>query len=440
MKNAARSLAALLLLVGALGMAFTGAPLYARLTYLAFFLLIFSWLWTYFSLRGLRIRRRARSLRASVGDIFEETFEIENNTFLPRLWLEIRNQSALPNAAGSRLLTGLGGRQKRNYLARTWLTRRGAYLLGPTRLASGDSFGLFTVQRTFPAADSLLVLPLILPVADFPSPAGLLPGGRFLHQKAAEITPHASGVREYAAGDPLKRIHWPNTARRGKLMVKEFENDPQAEIWLLLDAQARWQAEQADDAPKVWHDWMFSRRPEVSLPPSTLEYGVSLTASLAHLFLRQRRAVGLMTEAPVFTVIRAERSQRQEEKILETLAFVRGEGRLPLVSLVEAQAAQISPGASAVLISPCGDESLLLAAETLLRRGIHPLVLHLMAHSFGGPPGGDMIFERLLARGIPAIKIFRGDNLTDLLTRFSQEQRFLSSNPAQTSTFWKGDL
>lgn len=432
MQNSARALTLLLLLTGAFGMAFTGAPLYARLTYLSAALLALSWLWTFFSLRGLRLQRRARSLRASVGDIFEETFEIENATRLPRLWLEIRNQSALPNAAGSRLLTGLGPRQKRSYLARTWLTRRGAYPLGPTRLGSGDSFGLFTVQRSFPAADALLVLPLILPLAEFPSPVGMLPGGRFLSQKAAEITPHAASLREYIAGDPLKRIHWPSSARRGKLMVKEFENDPQAETWLMLDAQARWQAEQPDEAPKVWQDWMFSRRPEISLPPATLEYAVSLAATLTHLFTHQRRAVGLMTEAPVFTLLRAERSPRQEEKILETLAFVRGEGRLPLASLVEAQAAQIPPGASAVLISPCGDETLLLAVETLLRRGIRPLVLHLMAHSFGGPPGGAEIFERLLARGVSALKISRGDDLVALLTRFAASQGFQKNQ--------KGDL
>ncbi|NCP88271.1 MAG: hypothetical protein CO094_09780 [Anaerolineae bacterium CG_4_9_14_3_um_filter_57_17] len=419
MPNSARTLVLLLLLIGALGMAFTGAPLYSRLAYLALLVLASSWLWTWLSLRGVGLQRRARTLRASVGDIFEETFEIDNPSRLPRLWLEVCNESTLPQAAGSRLLTGLGGRQKRTYLARTWLTRRGAYPLGPTRLASGDPFGLFTVRRMLPAVDSLLVLPLILPVGDFPSPAGILPGGRARRQKAAEITPHASGLREYAPGDPLKRIHWPSTARRGKLMVKEFEQDPQAEIWLILDAQARWQAEIADNSPKIWQDWMFTRRPELSLPPATLEYAVSLAASLTHLFTRQRRAVGFVTEAPVFTVIRAERSERQEGKILETLAFVRGEGRLPLVSLVEAQSAQIPPGSSVVLITACADESLLLAAETLLRRGQHPLVLHLMAETFGGSSGGEAIYAKLLARGVTACKISRGDNLTEALAHFT---------------------
>jgi len=47
--------------------------------------------------------------------------------------LEVLNQSPLPQAAGSRLLTRIDAHQLRYYSARTLLTRRGAYLLGPTR-------------------------------------------------------------------------------------------------------------------------------------------------------------------------------------------------------------------------------------------------------------------------------------------------------------------
>ena len=50
-------------------------------------------------------------------------------------------------------------------------------------------------------------------------------------------TPQAAGVREYSPGDPLSRVHWPTTVRRDKLMVKEFDEDSQSSVWLLLDAQ-----------------------------------------------------------------------------------------------------------------------------------------------------------------------------------------------------------
>ena len=216
MRNTGWILFFILLLVGVLGMTTTGALLYVRLAYMAALLLIGAWIWTASSLRTLQIVRHARSLRASVGDVFEETFELVNPSRLPRLFVEIRNNSTLPSAAGSRILTLIGGKENRTYQARTWLTKRGAYPLGPTTLGSGDPFGFFSVKQTFPSDASLLVLPLIVPIADFPSPAGLLPGGKAIQRKSYEVTPHASGVREYIHGDPLKRIHWASTARRGR--------------------------------------------------------------------------------------------------------------------------------------------------------------------------------------------------------------------------------
>jgi uncharacterized protein (DUF58 family) len=412
----------LLFFISALGMVITGAPVYTRLFALSVLLIGGAWLWTSISLRGLRLTRQARSLRASVGDIFEENFEVQNGSRIPRLWVEVLNQSNLPLAAGSRLLTWIGARNNRTYLARTWLTRRGAFPLGPTTFSSGDPFGLFTVKHTFQAADSLLVLPLIVPIRQFTSPPGLLPGGKAIRQRSLEITPHASGIREYVTGDPLKAIHWPSTARRGEMMVKEFERDPQAEVWLFLDAFMDVQAEKPSEVQQTWQDWMFRRRPELSLPVSTIEYGVTITASLAHYFIEQRRAVGLVTSGPVYTVIPAERSERQESKVLETLAFVNGQGQLSLPSLVDAQSRQMPLGSSAILITPSLSDEVLLAVETLQRRNQRPVVILMMAESFGGKPGGDALAEKLAFRNIPVCKVYCGADLAETLGSFTARQ------------------
>jgi uncharacterized protein (DUF58 family) len=63
-------------------------------------------------------------------------------------------------------------------------------------------------------------------IHSFPLPSGLLSGGEALRRRTHQITPNAAGVRDYAPGDPLNRIHWISTARRRRLMVKEFELDP----------------------------------------------------------------------------------------------------------------------------------------------------------------------------------------------------------------------
>lgn len=423
-----RILTAILLLCGLIGILVGAGEVYARLFYLGVLLGGVSWLWTQFSLGGLQVERRARSLRASVGDVFEEHFELSNDSGLGKLWVELFNDTNLMGSTGSRLMTMVGRRQKRTYIARTWLTRRGGFRLGPTRLTSGDPFGLFRVEKTFPTYDTLVVVPMIYEIGSFVSPPGLLPGGQVIRRKALDVTPHASGVREYVPGDPMKRIHWASTARRGRLIVKEFEQDPQAEVWLFLDAQASVHFEQPHTPPDFSGDgWMFGRRPRFELPPSSLEYAVSASASLAHYFLGQRRAFGLVTSGRAFTVIPAERSERQEGKILETLAFIEAESDLPFAGLLAAQAGQLPQGSSAILVTPTVSSALLGAVDDLQRRHLQPVVVLLMAEAFGGPAGSEKLYSSLLGRKIPVCRLYCGANLAEELSNVSSHSIFQDS-------------
>lgn len=415
-------LASSLLLVGLIGVLVGGSELYSRLFYVGLFWVGLSWIWSRLALMGLRVSRRTRSVRASVGDIFEEHFELINEGRLPKLWVEIANETDMPNAAGSRLMTMIRGKQTRTYLSRTWLIERGGYPLGPTTLTSGDPFGLFRVQRTIPASDTLVVLPMIYSIESFISPPGMLPGGQVIRRKALDITPHAAGVREYLHGDPMKRIHWPLTARRGELIVKEFEQDPQAEIWLFLDAQASVHAEKPYELPiEIAENWMFHERPEFELPPSTMEYGVSIAASLAHYFIIQQRSVGMISDSRSFTVIPAERSERQENKILETLAFLKAQSRYSMAGLVTAQAGHLPQGSSAVLITPTVFPELMLAIDDLQRRNIRPVVILLMAKSFGGEKGSEELYKSLLEYNVPVCRIYCCANLSVELSGFSAQ-------------------
>ncbi len=109
------------------------SQLYYRLSYVWGVLFVTSWLWTIFSLRRVRLVRQARTRRQQVGQVFEERLEILNDARLLRLWIEILDESTLPGSAASRVLTMIGGRQSRSYLAYTWLNSRGLFKLGPTK-------------------------------------------------------------------------------------------------------------------------------------------------------------------------------------------------------------------------------------------------------------------------------------------------------------------
>lgn len=417
-----RILVLIMLVVGGVGTAVTGNVVYVRLLYLSALLIAIAWLTSMFALRGIKVERHARSLRASVGDIFEEHFEISNTSKVPKLWLEVANESSMPYATGSRVLTFLRARQKRIYTARNWLTNRGGFPLGPTTVTSGDLFGIFRVSKSYPPTSSLVVLPMIFPVAEFLSPPGLLPGGKAIRRKSIDITPHAAGIREYVPGDPMKRIHWPTSIRREQLMVKEFEQDPQAEVWLFLDTHKNAHVAKPiedNDTPPI-DDLLLLKRRKVKLAPSTLEYCISITASLAHYFIAQRRAVGLVSAlGRTFKVIPAERSERQEAKILEELAFLQAESTYTLPGLVTAQMGQLPQGSSAILVTPMIWPELLLGVDSLQRRHLRPVVVLLMSQSFGSRANNEDLAQSLNERKVPVCRVYCEADLSETLSSFA---------------------
>lgn len=415
MTTGARIVLVLLLLCVFAG-AITGSQIYYRLSYIWGFLFFGSWLWSKFMLLGVNLVRTPRATRAQVGQIFEERFELNNPGRLPRLWLAVRDSATLPGAQGSRLFPYIEGRRGRTYIARSRLLQRGVYSLGPTSLEGGDPFGLFPVERTLPANESLLVYPMLFELHNFPNPSGIMPGGEALRRRTQQVTPNAAGVRDYYPGDPLNRIHWVSTARRGRLISKEFELDPQAEVWIFLDASHTGQAaipytHDLEEAEDLWR-----KKAQITLPPSTEEYGVSIAASVGRYFLRQGRAVGFVSAGQILSLLPADRGGRQLSKMLEALALLRAEGSLPIRGLVEAEAQNLPRGSTVVIITHSVEEDVALTADLINRRGLRPIMVLLDAASFNGPSGSDRLEAMLNFLKVPTRLIRRGDDLGHVLS------------------------
>lgn len=406
-----------LLLLSLVAGAVTGSTLYYRLSYIWGLILVSSWVISRFSLRSIHVRRKTRFLRSQVGQIFEERYEIQNRGRLPLLWIEVRDESTLPGSHGSHVLTMIGGRESRTYLARTRLTERGVFPLGPTVLESGDLFGLFPAQRNFEEDDSLLVYPMMVDIYNFPNPPGLLPGGEALRRRTAQITSNASGVREYEPGDPLNRIHWVSTARRNRFMTKEFELDPLAEVWLFVDGSSAvhtsiQQPRTEFDPRDVWRKKFVFK-----LPPATIEYAVTIAASLARFYLARGRSLGLACSGASLQVLPSDRGGRQLGKILETLALFKADGQLPLQVLVEAQARHLPRGSTTVVITPNTSDSVFGTVDLLLRRGLRPVVVLIDQASFGADRNAKTLAHTLQSLGVPVCQVMQGDDLTMTLSQ-----------------------
>lgn len=389
---------------------------YQRLAAIIGLILLLSWLWAGLSIRRVSVQRIARVFRMQLGQLFEERFEITNQSNWVRVWFELEDASGLPGNAGSRVLSMIGPRRSRSYVTRTMLLRRGAFDLGPTIVSSGDPFGLFLFKSTFPATRKLEVLPYFVALNSFYTPVGLLAGGQALRKKTTEVTPYAAGVREYAPGDSLNRIHWKSTARRDQIMVKEFEQDPQADVWIFLDGYSSVHsgslvASNFDIDPF----WMWTEHQKVTIPPHTFEYAVSSAASIAAHYIRQGRSVGFVCAGQTFEVLPASRGERQLSKILETLAFIDCKGQLPIEAVIQSQASQLTRGSTAVLVTTSAANALIITVDDLQHRETRPIVVIVESESFGGLGSTADITTELISRRIPVKQVKLNSDLKESL-------------------------
>src|SRR5690606_13040334 len=92
--------------------------------------------------------------------------------------------------------------------------------------------GLFVKARALAVEDELVVLPAVRPIA--------LPAwrGRRQGEAATRVVGRRGeffGLREYREGDDRRAIHWRSSARAGRLLVREAEEEAQRRIAVVLD-------------------------------------------------------------------------------------------------------------------------------------------------------------------------------------------------------------
>jgi uncharacterized protein (DUF58 family) len=323
-----------------------------------------SFVWTLSLARHLFLERKIRYGWAQVGDQLEEHFTVINDSFLPGLWLEVEDHSNLPDYTAGRV-TSIGAIASLEWKTEGVCTRRGLFTLGPTSLRSGDPLGLCSLEIQQPNSTVLLVSPPVLPLPPIEISAGGRAGeGRRPRREALETTVSVETVREYVPGDPLKAIHWPTSAKRNGLYVRQFEHMPSSDWWIFLDLERSVQVGSGS--------------------ASTDEHGIILAASLADRGIRQSHSVGLVAFGQKLAWMPPQRSSGHLMSILRTLALVQP-GERPLSELLEDAQKSIQRGASLIIITPNVKADWAAPMLQLVKKGITPTILLLDPASFGGP-------------------------------------------------------
>lgn len=234
------------------------------------------------SLRNLEVSRaiidwkRARPQLNTPGiseeDELQVSLTIRNRSYLPKCLLRIFESCPLEEPGKetkSFLLASLGARASAKITYQVKCYRRGEFAFPQILVEASGPFGLLSRRRKFSAPLSVLVYPACYPLRGLPSASlNWSHAGATRKRRDGDLF---CGSRGYQRGDSLRHIHWRNTARWQKLMVKEFENTASSTLTIIFDTKN------------------FGRGKE-----STLEYTLKIAASVILHCARQGRRVHLV--------------------------------------------------------------------------------------------------------------------------------------------------
>jgi len=167
--------------------------------------------------------------------------------------------------------------------------------------------------------------------------------------------------RQYTRGDEIRHIDWKVYARQDRLHIKQYEEETNLRLTLLVDRSAS----------------MAYGEGELN----KFDYSASIAACLSYLALRQKDATGLYTfDTAIRATVPAKSNQQQLTRILSMLDSVGADGRTDLTRVAK-QVAQGIPRRGLVLIISdlLGVDNLMEGLRVLRQRG-HDVVLFHVLH------------------------------------------------------------
>lgn len=181
------------------------------------------------------------------------------------------------------------------------------------RLQAGSTFPSGLVKSGIKSRDSdrLLVYPTVTEVyqLDVPHSRNHQRGGIAVASHVGESTEFL-GTRDWRQGDRIRDIHWPSSARAGRLIAREFQEEYFVRLAVVMDVEA----------PRA--------RDEVRL-----EKAISLTAGITDALARKEYIVDIFAAGDEVHHFQAGRAIAHLDNILELLACVEAGRKLDIGAL-----------------------------------------------------------------------------------------------------------
>jgi len=347
-------------------------------------------LWARYALTRLSYERIAPEDHAFVGETFRVELRLTNRKPLPLPWVEVRDdvpeELVRPEdaatfrpmgqyrALGLDWRTSVAGGQRVRRAIELRAPARGLYRLGPAVLRSGDPFALFTEERVLERPTPVVVYPRTFDLPELRLPARRPYGERAGAARLFEDPLRIAGVRDYQPGDPLRRIDWKATARRGVLQSRVYEPAATRHLLICLNTQT---------VVPAWAGYI----------PELLERSISVAASLARDAYERRDSAGLIAtcsfpEADRAIRIAPGRRPEQFVRILEALAVINPFVLEPLAEMLDREEHRLAVGTTVAVVSAVMTEDLAPRLQRLRAHGHAVVLLATTPDALAAAPAG----------------------------------------------------
>jgi uncharacterized protein (DUF58 family) len=190
-------------------------------------------------------RRHLDQVRVIAGTRLEGALELRNDAAIPSPTLLLSEQ--LPDGLradghplGGRarfVVSGLAPGRVVSAPYRLLATRRGRMSVGPLEVRVRDPFGTAERTRRYTSTNEVVVYPRVEPLPAIAVRGAHMGAGSSDTRRVFATGEEFFTMREYVRGDDLRHVHWPSTAHRQTLMVRQMEQPWQAHATVYLDAR-----------------------------------------------------------------------------------------------------------------------------------------------------------------------------------------------------------
>lgn len=235
---------------------------------------------------------------------------------------------------------------------------RGEHHFHALRVRTGDVFGFVRKAHLFELPDRLIAYPNERPIRLMGHAANFEQGSTSSYMLNLKNTNVATGIREYMPGDKFSWIDWKQTAKKNTVMTKEFEQEKNTDILLVLDGCA--------------YEGMNNL---------AFEAAVEMTVSFMEELRKQSSQVGLVTIGEKAVHFPLRNAPGQMDMVKQHLAYIQPVGEQPFSVKLKEEMMKLESGNILVIFTNNLDMGLRDTVKKMKQRSKRVLIIFIQSSS-----------------------------------------------------------